>query len=1043
MPSLKEKYSSGFGSLGDFWTKYDGLADKFDKEMLAGLNANLEGLLIFAGLFSSVNSAFIVVVLEVLSGNPQDQTNHFLQLLVMHANNSTLKLDESLPVFVPGKKIVRQNCIFFASLCCSLLAAAGAMLAKQWLQEYARTGQTGSKEEQSRRRADKFRGAEKWRLRVVVEALPNLLLISLGLFFAGLVDYLWTIDRTVALVVLTFTVVGVAFYGFTVIVGVIYTASPFQTAISIAIRKLHNVVYSDTLLKSRTRPYTIWDPVMESLQLGVKNLRNYTTKMAFDFKSPMDSKELLFHSLKAFLWLSWTLISPIFILPCLLIWPIQVSDSDELDASSVIWMTETAPDPKYLFIVAQNIPLITNIKAMQLIAHSPAFALLLSKFTETFLAAQHNHTDVNVADAVTMARAVACVLLADPERCWPAVRKACVEGFGNVDRDGRWVGDWARDYRLLFRVIFGVCDDRYDGYESKLRLALGTSPHQTIKSTLDATIYLRYRIQSGFDDSVDGEWLEDKLRCALLLDKRNVDETYFSCASRTLSSLLRRRLGYSETPTPAWVNRADLLPDIKRTLDTFSDYYQLLARQPPNTPTTRPKLLSQTLRFHQHLLVQLQSLYPALEALIRSGSHPLDIFRSMHYHLSNNVKWLTALEGTTILPANDKALIRCRDETIVVLERFLVSGRSQSVQWRDEVPEITDTAGFAGVACLDTEPILRGLLYRYFFLVVTLLPPERQRDPRIVHVQNRSIAPVLACALRLYIRLYPKHVRMHIRGESWSAFSSAFMYMIGNNMGDTRSTLPHPLNIVNHNAMWRGLVTAARRRDIVSYEGIGPSLMWLAETIHLIPAEDWADGYEGERFVELFARVIKGQRAEGTVAAPLTGIWNGDGRVAAGVLFLRAWNRALAASVDGSPAHEPSAVWTSLPAIKAFKVWLGSYHGHAVVESRHEDIVLLSATVNRADILRFAHRALKINPEAVLIFGLHATVDEFVHKLEALGEPIAVSREQVERWKTDVQEALLRQWRWSGPYREEDTAQRRWAGNRLLRVCGTAQMVVM
>ncbi|KAG9026561.1 hypothetical protein FRB95_008704 [Tulasnella sp. JGI-2019a] len=995
-----------------------------------------------AGLFSGVNTAFIIVVLGALSANPLDQTNHLLQLLVMNVNNSTLSPNDLTPVFVPETGTVRQNCTFFASLCCSLLAAAGAMLAKQWLQEYARTGQIGSVEDQVRRRADKFRGAQQWQLRLVVEALPNLLLISLGLFFIGLVDYLWMIDRTVALVVLVFAGVGVVFYGLTVLVGVVYTASPFQTAVSIAIRNLHNVIYSEALLKSRTKPYTIWDPAMESFQIGVEKLGVCMTDMAFDFKSPMDSKELLFDSLKAFVWLAWIIVSPIIIqIPCLLIWPIQVSDIDELDASSVIWMTETAPDHRYLFIVAQNIPLITNINAMQLIARSPAFTLILSKFTETFLAAQHNDTDANVTDAVTMARAVACVLLADPERCWRAVRMACVDGFGDVDGNGRWVGDWARDYRLLFGVIFGVCDDRYDGYESKLRLTLGTSPHQTIKSTLDATIYLRYRIQSGFDDEVDGEWLEDKLRCALLLDKRNVDETYFSCASRTLSSLLRRRLGYLETPTPAWMNRADLLPDIERTLEAFSDYYQLLARQPPNTPTTRPKLLSQMLRFHQHFLVQLQSLFPALEALVRSGSHPPDIFRSLHRHLSNNVKWLTALEGTVLLPAEDKALIHCRDETTVVLERFLVSGGSQSVQWRDEVLEITESATSASATCSNTEPILRGLLYRYFFLVVTLLPPERQREPRMAHVQNRSIAPVLTCALRLYIRLYPKHVRIHIRGESWSAFSSAFMYVIGNRMGDTGNTLPHPLNIVNHNAMWRGLVTAARRRNIVSYEGIGPSLMWLAETIHLIPAEDWADGCEGERFVELFMWVIRGQRAEGTVASPLTGIWNGDGRVAAGVLFLRAWNRALAASFDSSPPHEPSKAWTSAVAIDAFKIWLDGYRGHATVEIKHENIRLLSATVNRDDIFSFAHNALRINPEAVIVFGLHEAVGGFIQKLEAPGEPIAVSREQVERWRTDVEEALVRVWRWSEPHREAATAPRRWAGNGLSRFCGTAQLM--
>ncbi|KAG8981684.1 hypothetical protein FRB93_008485 [Tulasnella sp. JGI-2019a] len=517
MPPLKEKQSSAFGSLGDFWIKYDTLADKFDKEMLVGLNANLEGLLIFAGLFSGVNTAFIIVVLGALSANPMDQTNHLLQLLVMHADNSTLTPNDLAPVFVVGKGAIRQNYTFFASLSCSLLAAAGAMLAKQWLQEYSRTGQTGSKKEQARRRAEKFRGAERWGLQLIVEALPTLLLISLSVLRRprGL-----SLDGQPNLVN-----------------SIVYKASPFQTAVSRAI---------------------LW---VQAPLLGAKELGDTIKKMFYDRTSSMDVKDFLSKALR---WLLWIIISPIVVLPsCLLIWPIQVFEIDELDARSVTWMAETAPNPEHILIAAENIPFITNINAMKLIAQSSAFTLLLSKFTETFLAAQRNPTDANVKEAVTMARAIACVLLSDPERCWPTVRMACVAGLGDMDRDRRWVGDWAWDYRLLFRAIFGVCDDRYDGYEFNLCSALDTTPHQTVETTLDATIYLRYRIQSGFDDLGDEEWVDDKLSSALLLDKKNVDETYFSCASRTLSSLLRCRIGHLETLTPAatvelaWMNKAE------------------------------------------------------------------------------------------------------------------------------------------------------------------------------------------------------------------------------------------------------------------------------------------------------------------------------------------------------------------------------------------------------------------------------------------------------------------------------------------------------
>ncbi|KAG8981683.1 hypothetical protein FRB93_008484 [Tulasnella sp. JGI-2019a] len=490
------------------------------------------------------------------------------------------------------------------------------------------------------------------------------------------------------------------------------------------------------------------------------------------------------------------------------------------------------------------------------------------------------------------------------------------------------------------------------------------------------------------------------------------------------------------------MNKADLLPDIERTLDAFSNYYRFLADQPSYTPTSHPKLLAQMLRFHQHFLVQLQSLYPALEASVRSGSRHPDIFPSMHRRLSDNIKSLIALEGTTLLPTNDTTLTRCRNEAIAVLERFLVSRGSHSVQCLDEIRRITDTAHIVGTTCSDIESILSGLLYRYFFLVVTLLPPNQQRESRIAHVQNRSIAPVLASALRLYIRLYPKHVKIHVRSESWSAFSSAFLYMISN---DTRNTLPRAIGNVEYGEMWRGLVTAARRHDIVSYKGLGPSLMWLAETINLIPVENWADGCEGDRFVQLLTRVIKGQEAGGKASVSSTGIWNCDDGMAAGVLFLRAWDRdrTLATSLTGPLAHEPSIAWTSTPAIAALKVWLTGYHGRTTMEITYENIVLLSATINHDTIFRFAHHALKINPEAALGLGLHEAVGGLIRKLEAQDALSVESRVQVERWKEGMKEALLRAQRWLKPPQEDVTAPRRWTGNGLSRVCGTARLDVL
>lgn len=50
MPSKdtrRDENPEGFGNIGDFWSRYDRLASKHDKDMLARMNANLDVLLIF------------------------------------------------------------------------------------------------------------------------------------------------------------------------------------------------------------------------------------------------------------------------------------------------------------------------------------------------------------------------------------------------------------------------------------------------------------------------------------------------------------------------------------------------------------------------------------------------------------------------------------------------------------------------------------------------------------------------------------------------------------------------------------------------------------------------------------------------------------------------------------------------------------------------------------------------------------------------------------------------------------------------------------
>jgi len=121
----------------------------------------------------------------------------------------------------------------------SLLAAFVAMLGKQWLNRYLRhTG--GSMVERCGDRQRKFDGLEKWPFRLFVESLPIMLQIALLLLTCGLSRYMWSVNTSVAGVVISFTVLGMVFYIGIVVAGTSSYECPFQTPASIGLRHLRD-----------------------------------------------------------------------------------------------------------------------------------------------------------------------------------------------------------------------------------------------------------------------------------------------------------------------------------------------------------------------------------------------------------------------------------------------------------------------------------------------------------------------------------------------------------------------------------------------------------------------------------------------------------------------------------------------------------------------------------------------------------------------------------------------------------------------------------
>lgn len=197
-----------------------------------------------AGLFSAVTTAFIAVALDLLRPEPNDETNALLRVLISYAANATVAqgittIPASLP-FTPTLHAVLANTFFIASLSCSILAAFGAVLGKQWIW-YANQPITGlSTKGHAIERQNRLTAGEKWHLRGVLETLPVILQFSLFMFWVALVFYLWNQSHIVAYTAIGFAVSGAACYIYFLVAAMTDPYCPFHTPFSRRLAKIRS-----------------------------------------------------------------------------------------------------------------------------------------------------------------------------------------------------------------------------------------------------------------------------------------------------------------------------------------------------------------------------------------------------------------------------------------------------------------------------------------------------------------------------------------------------------------------------------------------------------------------------------------------------------------------------------------------------------------------------------------------------------------------------------------------------------------------------------
>ncbi|CCL98817.1 uncharacterized protein FIBRA_00822 [Fibroporia radiculosa] len=185
----------------------------YQDEIIKRWKDELNNLLIFAGLFSAVLTAFVIEYYPKLQPSTTPNTTTQL-LMIMSAqlevltagaryNNSSLlsmsALASSSPASKPSSQVVAVNGLWFAALVFSLGAASLAISVNQWLNHH-RTRPLSMSRESAEIWYLRHRSLDRWKVSLIISVLPVLLQVSLALFFVGLVVLLWPLNTSISAV---------------------------------------------------------------------------------------------------------------------------------------------------------------------------------------------------------------------------------------------------------------------------------------------------------------------------------------------------------------------------------------------------------------------------------------------------------------------------------------------------------------------------------------------------------------------------------------------------------------------------------------------------------------------------------------------------------------------------------------------------------------------------------------------------------------------------------------------------------------------------
>ncbi|KZV79733.1 hypothetical protein EXIGLDRAFT_660651, partial [Exidia glandulosa HHB12029] len=216
------------------WNVYRGEVTEQDKELMDGWNKTLDILLIFAGLFSAVATAFIIESYKQLQPDWDEIAG---RILLANAVAQSSGVNMTLPPSVMTNpddfraSLTSRwiNGMWLCSLTLSLVVALACILVKQWIVQYeSRNAEpVASTRKWAHRHTLYSSGLKRWHMREIVDALPALLHASLLLFFGGMTVFFWSLDIGISVCLLVILICVAGFYGSTLLLSWWHITCPF------------------------------------------------------------------------------------------------------------------------------------------------------------------------------------------------------------------------------------------------------------------------------------------------------------------------------------------------------------------------------------------------------------------------------------------------------------------------------------------------------------------------------------------------------------------------------------------------------------------------------------------------------------------------------------------------------------------------------------------------------------------------------------------------------------------------------------------------